>query len=496
MLAEDARAVAIAVAALTVVAFVLRVVLVRDSLFGDELFMLRIVQHGSLGDMLSVVRHTEKTPPLFFILVWLFAKVGDPVPWLRVASLAFGTALVPLGYLLGARTVGRSAGLLAAAILALDPFAIFYGSEGRAYAAIAFLAALSTLLLLRALDTNERRWWVAYGLAVVAAIYTHYVVFFVLIVQTAWALWTRRDRIRELLVVNGLVVLAFAPWIPSYLLQQRHSDREARGIATFDPPSLRHFGDINVKLLFGHPGSDLGALPGHAAIVVALCAIGASLAVAAVRAFRRRRAGGPPSLRLSSPVALLVLLALASAIGIGLLTLRPHMSWLLPRNLSPSLVPASVVVAALLVSLGRRASLPAVAAVLVVLVIGAVDSVDRENRRPDYRAAAHFIDARARPGEPVIQVSFLPPTGAPDDVLLVNFAHTHPLFRGAIGLDSPVWKLGERSGRLFLVLPLPGPLKSSKHPPPREGPGLRFRLVDERRYPGFQDLLVGEYASG
>src|SRR6478736_6141016 len=99
---------------------------------GDELFIFTIVHHLSLGSSISLIRNTEKTPPLFFLLVWASAKIGDPTLWVRLPSVLAATAMVPVGYLLGSRTAGRNAGLMAAAVLALDPFAIFYGTEARA----------------------------------------------------------------------------------------------------------------------------------------------------------------------------------------------------------------------------------------------------------------------------------------------------------------------------------------------------------------------------
>ena len=480
-----------AVGALTVVAFVLRAVLLRDSLFGDELFMYRIVHNQSVGDVMSVVRHTEKTPPLFFYLVGASAKLGGSTVWFRLPSLAFAVGLVPLTYVLGLRTVGRAAGLAGAAIVALDPFTIFYGTEGRAYSALAFLAALSTLCLLQALDTNRRRWWVAYVVAVVAVVYTHYMGVFVLVAQVAWAAWTRRERIRQLLIANAFVLLAYVPWIPSYLLQQSHSDKEARGIARFAPASVERLGEINVKALLGHPLVELPELPGRPAFIAAMVVVIVAAVVAATRAWRHRRQG--PGL--SSPIALVLLLAVATPAGVGLVSLRPDMSFMLPRNLSPSLVALALLVGWLLTSLGRRASIPAIAVMFVVLVIGAADSLEDSNRRPPFRSVAHLLDAEARPGDPIIQESFLPPTGAPDDVLLINFRHPHPLFRGSAG-ERQAWALGRRGARVFLVLPLPGIYKSVPHLGRRNGPGKRFVLISERRYTGFWDILVGTYALG
>lgn len=223
------------VGALTVVALVLRVLFLGDSLLDDELYMYRIVHHTSVGTMLNLIRHTEKTPPLFFLAPWVTVKLGDPTEWMRVPSLISGTACVPLGYVLGTRTVGRKAGVVGAAFLTLAPFGIYYGHNARAYAGLAFFSALSTLCLLTAVETNRRRWWVMYGVAAAAVLYTHYTGVFVLVIQAVWACWAHRERLRALLVVNALVLVAYTPWIPSFLLQQKHSLDEAERIALLVP---------------------------------------------------------------------------------------------------------------------------------------------------------------------------------------------------------------------------------------------------------------------
>jgi uncharacterized membrane protein len=477
------------VGALTLLAFALRYALVHDSLLGDELFMFQIVHGHSLGEALHIVRETEKTPPLFFILVWGAAKLGDPTVWLRAPSLLFGTALVPLVYALGLRTVGRTAGVLAAAMIALDPFAIFYGTEARAYGALAFLAGLSTLCLLWALESGRRRAWVAYGLAVLAVAFTHYMGVFVLLVQALWAFWVHRERLRTLLVVHGLVVLAFLPWLPSFLVQERHSGDEAQRIASLTPPSLHYLGDITLRMVLGHPFAGVSRIPGRTAVIVALAVIAAAAGAALLRAYRSPAARP----RLSSPVLLLALAALATPVGIGLISLRPDKSFMLARNLSASLPAVVLVVAWLLIALRRRAAVPAVAALLAVLVIGAVRTLNHDNRRSDYRAAAAFIDARARPGDPVIQTFFLPVSGALEHVLTVNFDHPHPFVRAGSPQEAAAWAHGRRGGHVFVVFGLGGFYKSVHHVGRVAGPRKDFVRVADESHPGLENVLVGEY---
>src|SRR5436190_23350384 len=104
-----------AVAGLAVVALALRIPGLDQSLFGDELFTYDTAAVGSLHDLFHAVRTTEVSPPAFFVVAWLARRVGDAQVWLRLPSLACGTALVPLVYAVGRRLVGTPGALVGAA---------------------------------------------------------------------------------------------------------------------------------------------------------------------------------------------------------------------------------------------------------------------------------------------------------------------------------------------------------------------------------------------
>src|SRR5207302_10785636 len=179
-------AAAVTVAALTVLGAAVRVIVAHQSVFADELSTYWISATHSLGGVLSLlystgrIHHAEITPPLSFLASWLTTRAGSSPDLLRLSALLAGTATIPLVYLLGLRTVGRRAALLATAITALSPFMIYYSTEARAYGLLMLLTLASTLAMLLALDTRRARWWVLYAVAAVSALWTHYTCAFVL----------------------------------------------------------------------------------------------------------------------------------------------------------------------------------------------------------------------------------------------------------------------------------------------------------------------------
>ena len=63
----------------------------------DEAVTAARVIHPSLFDTLSVVGHSERSPPLYYVLAWGWSKLfGTGEVGLRSLSALFGTLTVPL----------------------------------------------------------------------------------------------------------------------------------------------------------------------------------------------------------------------------------------------------------------------------------------------------------------------------------------------------------------------------------------------------------------
>ena len=104
----------------------------------------------------------ELTPPLYFLLAWVSAQVGDASEAIRVPAVIAGILTVPLVYLVGLRTVGPTSALFATALAAAQILALIYQSgNARAYGLAAFLVMLTTLAFLKALEDARLRWWIA-----------------------------------------------------------------------------------------------------------------------------------------------------------------------------------------------------------------------------------------------------------------------------------------------------------------------------------------------
>jgi mannosyltransferase len=387
------------VAAITVLALLLRLPGLDESIFGDELFTYEIATRPGFGDMLDgVTGPLEISPPLYFAFAWICAKIGDPHVWIRVPALVAGVALVPAVYALGVRCVGRTAALLGAGLVALSPFAIYYSTEARAYSLATLFVVLAALALLAAVEGGGWARWGLFALATCAALYSHYTAAFALAAEVAWAAWAHRERMRELALACLVAGAGLLPWLPPFL-----DDRTAgfqTAIENINPLTLSFFLRSLGIAVVGNPYAGLRETPGTA-VLVAL-ALGVVLALAGAVA---ARSGLLARLRAEPRIALVLVLAVAPPLGAALYSI-PFASVYVPRTLLASLPAFCLLVGLLIAVAPRRTAVPAAVLTMAALALGTVE-LYRESPKPPYRQAAAWIAERSGRGDPVLQVGLI-----------------------------------------------------------------------------------------
>ena len=472
------------VASLTVLGLALRIGGMGQSLFGDELSTYAIAsQAGSPADVVRLLHDNgivELSPPLYFLLSSGASQIGDPTISVRLVSLLAGVAMIPLTYLLGRRTIGRTGALFATALTAVCPFLIYYSVEARAYGFAATLGLLSTLALLRATDGGGARWWVAYAVASCAAVYSHYTVVFVLGAQALWALWAHRERWRPLLAANAAAAIGFLPWLPTYLDDSKSPYNITGLLHPFGFETF--FRDLGDWTMSTPPVAGVGDVPGTlGAVLVGLGLLGAIAGAVAAR----YRTGSAGRKRPSNELVLVIALALATPVGMAVYSaLGPDIY--LARVLIPSSPGLMVALGALLAASRMPVRAVVLGAVLAGFVIGAVRMFDAGNERPDYRAAADFVESNTRPSEPIYD-------------LIIGGDPNSPLGTGlAINLDDRTVihppdlnaaVAGQHAPRIAVVAPI---FAGAAAQPAATIDG--YRLTDTERFPGAIDLTASIYA--
>ena len=400
------------------------------SMWFDEGFSWRTIQFP----FLEMIERTgrDNHPPLYYILLKLWtAAFGESLVALRSMNLAVSAVAMAGIYLWaveafardGDRAKARWIGLVAAALLAVSMYQIRAAWEIRMYAMGTALVAVSTWLLLRALFAPVQRWgaWGAYTAAALAFAYTHYFALYSLVGQAAFAVGflavgscakvgkslqegrrdacttstgegrrdacTTRGAWRRAVVAYAVVAIGWAPWLPTFLRQKA----QVAGDFWSVPFSLRDVYRVCYEMFLS---TELGAPPEMDRIIAALACL-LLLVCLAVKA----RTGEWCLLWMTA-------LPFSLACATSLLGANP----LVPRYVAfiqPFLLAG---MAALVSRIPDRLLGNGLAAMLVVagleVHLDFVESLEID-KKPGASAAAAYIDAERREGEPVIASSGL-----------------------------------------------------------------------------------------
>ena len=381
--------------ALLVFAALLRfVTLDHQSLWYDEAVTAVRVLHPSLSATLSAVGHFENTPPLYYMLEWLWTRaLGTGMFALRALSAFAGVGTVAVAWAIGRRLGSRRAAIMLAAIIATNPLFVWYSQEARSYELFVLLAAVALLFFLRAREAPTTRNLALWALASALALATFYFAVFLCLIEAALLLVRpapdRRPPIaiaadRRRLGAVAAVAVAGLALLPLLLAQH------ARGLNWITNwPLHTRLGAIGYYYLVGESGRPLG----HLVMLAALAPIAAAVMLVP-KLEPRARAG-----------ALLCAGIGVAAIVLPLLLALAGVDYLAPRYLVGVWVPLS---AALALVLAARASLAGVTlAVLICLANLGVDAavVRRPQlQRGDWRGAAEALRPAARDRAVVVAV--------------------------------------------------------------------------------------------
>ncbi len=367
--------VTIAIVALTVLAAVLRFTrLAHQGFWFDEANSAADV-HYSPGRMLGLLPQNETTPPLFYCVAWVWARVfGFGEFALRSLPALAGVATVPVMYATGAKFVSRRAGVVAAALTACNPFLVWYSQEFRPYMPMVLLSAASLLAFAHARERPSRRALIAWAVISALALADHYYAALVIAPEAVWLLADHR-RTRGAWAAIAFVGACGLALLPLAISQ--NSTGNASWIARI--PLVPRLGQIVPEFLIGFQAPSARVLESVAEVCVVIAFV-----LLAVRADRGERRG-----------ALVAGTIAVSGFVLNLVLIAGGIDDLITRNVLALWPPAAIVVAA---GLGARragwlgtAAAAAVAVTGVVAVIGV--AVDRGFERPDWRAVGRVLGA-------------------------------------------------------------------------------------------------------
>lgn len=387
-------------AALFVVALLLRCINLNSGLWVDEIDSLVSSFRPPLADIITLFPRDNRHP-FYSVLAHLCIALFGEHPWsIRLPSVVFGAATVPMLYLLGARLLSRREALLAAAFLAVSYHHVWFSQNARGYAMLGFFTVLAAWLLIRVLEDGRPVHVAGYAVAIGLGAWTHLTMVFVAVghaAACAIAFLLARDsrpapvwrRLAAAFALSAVVtLLCYAPVLGDVAHYFRNRPSGLRGIST---PRWAVAEAVRVLL------SGLGGA-GAAAALLALV-LGGLLFGAGLRSFWRRH-------RLA--LGLFVLPAFVTVAGAAVArgTMYPRFFF----SIAPYFVLIAVRGAFALAELvGRRGAAPdeqprgeglASLAMALLIVVSLASLVRVEYRYPkqDFSGAQGWVEAQ-RTGE-------------------------------------------------------------------------------------------------
>lgn len=173
-------------------------------------------------------------PPIFFCLLYSWMSGLQPTDnWiaaLRLLPALFGVASIAAIYWLNRLAFSPKAGLLAATLMAVSPFAVYLSQEARHYTLPMLLItlALAALVQMQQDLIQQKRLrlvvWMGWSLLNLLGLYTHYFCLLALVAQicalTGWMLLQRGIALRHWLAWELAIItigIGYLPWLPTML---------------------------------------------------------------------------------------------------------------------------------------------------------------------------------------------------------------------------------------------------------------------------------------
>jgi hypothetical protein len=235
----------------------------KESFWADEGWSMILSKGPTLPDVVRTMAD-DQHPPLYFVLLHYWIDLtGNSEVTTRLLSAFWSLIGVALAYRLGVEVFpqkGRTAGMLAALMLALADNDIMLAQEARHYTQMAMLAILSTLFYFRYLWRPTRGNGIGWLLSSVALMYTHYLGAFILGIQLIHILIFGNGRCRDLLVRWGAMVLAWLPWAVVFIGQSMWRYTRPMIYRSSMPNSPETFALVRGDLFGAHFGLTFGLM--------------------------------------------------------------------------------------------------------------------------------------------------------------------------------------------------------------------------------------------
>ncbi len=205
--------------------------------------------HADIGSLLVAFTSAGENGPLYTLMLHFWIRLfGESETAVRTLSALFGTLTIPLIYLFTSallraggttRRWAEGVGVLAAAVLTIAPFHIWYSQEAKMYALVVFATLGSMYAFVLALEQNTPRRWVVYVIITLLALYAHGMAVLILLAQLvyySWLLLTRRRTLANSRYWLRATLIMLLPFVPLLILRADYL-LNTSSVSQFYPPT-------------------------------------------------------------------------------------------------------------------------------------------------------------------------------------------------------------------------------------------------------------------
>lgn len=220
------------------ISFFVRVnALAAQSLWNDEGTSVAVARTSWNAILNAAARDIH--PPLYYLLLNIWIQgAGISEFALRFLSVIAGVLVVALTFRIAREFFDQDVAVIAAVLAALNPFQVYYAQETRMYIGVTLFACLSMWAMIVMLKpahefrsvplSRQMRTRIlallGYMLATLAALYTNYYAFTIVLVQNlaflVYVFWARREKRPRLahtiilwIAAQAVIALAYVPWL-------------------------------------------------------------------------------------------------------------------------------------------------------------------------------------------------------------------------------------------------------------------------------------------
>jgi uncharacterized membrane protein len=167
----------------------------------------------------AMTRSDIGNSPFYYLLLHLWMDIFGLSDFsIRFFSVIFSTLIIGLTYLFGKRFFSSRTGLIAASIVAIEPFFIAYSHQARNYSLTFFLTLLATYLFLQIIENGgnknkQLKLYIGYALAAGLCLLSHFLTISVLLAHAVYAVFFLKNWNNWIKIsISAILALSGVAW--------------------------------------------------------------------------------------------------------------------------------------------------------------------------------------------------------------------------------------------------------------------------------------------